>query len=250
MKKGSGLLLIYVMLLFGGLKVNAQHWEIGAAAGGAGYMGDLNMNKPLKFTGPALGGFVKINLDPFWAIGMHYNYGRIEGDNGNLKFYAPIHEVSALVDFNFMEFFTGGGSKKFTPFIYTGLGGVIFNPKRNVGEEVKYLRTYRTENQFYPYKNYTLVIPYGAGVKFKLKSNISMFGHLGYRTAYTDYLDDVSTSYRRITDGDPERIYLADPSGDPGKIGSQRGDSRKRDSYMFTQIGISYTIICKKCEIF
>ncbi len=239
-----------MVLLFSGINVNAQTWEVGIGAGGAGYMGDLNKDNPIKISGPSAGGFVKLNLDPFWSLGMHYNYARIEGNNEDLKFYTPMHEVTALVDFNFMEFFSGGGRKNFTPYIYAGLGGVIFNPKLKVDGEVKNLRLHRTEDQTYPYRNYTLAIPYGAGVKFRLKSNFSMFGQLGYRTAYTDYLDDVSGSYRRITDGDPDRIYLSNPSGDPTKIGTQRGDSRKRDTYMFTQIGVSYTFICKKCPFF
>jgi hypothetical protein len=245
----SGFLLVFATLLASGT-ARAQNYEIGIGAGAAGYMGDLNMNKPLKFSGPAIGGFVKLNLDPFWSVGLHYNYGRIKGDNGDLKFYSPLHEASAMVDFNFVDFFAGGGEKRFTPYIYAGVGGVIFNPKRKVDDEVKYLRLYRTEDQYSPYKNYAFSIPYGAGVKFKVKSSLTLFGNLGYRTAYTDYLDDVSKTYRRITDGDPDRIFLANPSGDPDKIGTQRGDSKNRDTYMFTQLGISYTFLCKNCLIF
>lgn len=248
--KKSGLLLVFAALLFSGMHAQAQNWEIGASAGAAGYIGDLNLNKPLKFTGPAVGGFVKLNLDPFWALGLHYTYGVIKGDNGNLKFYTPLHEVSAQVDFNFLDFFAGGGQKWFTPYIYAGIGGVIYNPKRKVDDEVKNLRLYRTEDQLYPYRNYALSIPYGAGVKFKVKSNFTLFGQLGYRTAYSDYLDDISKNYKRITDGDLMRTYLANPSGDPGKIGTQRGDSRNRDTYMFTQLGVSYTLLCENCSIF
>jgi opacity protein-like surface antigen len=250
MRKKSGLLFLFTVLLCSAMIAKAQNWEIGLGAGAAGYMGDLNKNNPLKFSGPAVGGFVKLNLDPYWSLGMNYNYGRIEGDNGNLKFYAPLHEVSALVDFNFFDFFAGGGRRRFSPFIYAGLGGLVFNAKRNVGNEVKYLRLYRTENQSLPYKNYAFSIPYGAGMKFKMSTNFTIFGQLGYRTAYTDYLDDVKGTYRRITDGNPERIFLSNPSGNPENIGMQRGDSRKRDTYMLTQIGVSYTFLCRHCDIF
>ena len=249
MKKRSGLL--FVALLCCGITVHAQNWEIGLGAGAAGYMGDLNKNNPLKFSGPAVGGFVKLNLDPFWGLGLHYTYGRIKGENDqDLKFYAPIHEVSALVDFNFVDFFAGGGNRRFTPYVYAGLGGVIFNPKRKVGVEVRYLRLYRTEDQFNPYKNYALSIPYGVGVKFKAKTNFTVFAQMGYRTAYTDYLDDVKGKYRRITDGNPDRIFLGNPSGDLSNIGTQRGDSRTKDTYMFTQVGVTYTFLCKNCSIF
>jgi len=249
MRKKAALLFVFTTLFWAGI-AQAQNWEIGVAAGAAGYMGDLNMNKPLKFSGPAVGGFVKLNLDPFWSLGMHYTYGRIKGDNGDLKFYTPLHEASAMVDFNFFDFFAGGGHKRFTPYIYAGFGGVVYNPKRKVGDEVKYLRLYRTEDQYTTYRNYAVSIPYGAGIKYKVKSNLTLFGNLGYRTAYTDYLDDVSRNYRRITDGDPDRIFLANPSGDLSKIGTQRGDSRRRDTYMFTQLGLSYTFLCENCSVF
>ena len=249
MIKKSALSLVWLTLFCGGI-ARAQNWEIGVAAGAAGYMGDLNMNKPLKFSGPVVGGFVKLNLDPFWSLGMHYTYGRIKGDNGDLKFYSPLHEASAIVDFNFFDFFAGGGYKRFTPYVYAGVGGVVYNPKRKVGEEVKSLRLYRTEDQYFPYRNYAIAIPYGAGIKYKVKSNLTLFGNLGYRTAFTDYLDDVSGNYRRITDDHPDRIFLSNPSGDQRKIGTQRGDSRSRDTYMFSQVGLSYTFLCQNCSVF
>ncbi len=264
MRRKSGLLLLFTTLLCAGI-ARAQNWEIGVAAGAAGYMGDLNMNEPLKFTGPSTGGFVKFILDPFWSLGMHYNYARITGDNGDLNFYTPMHEASAQLDFNFFDFFAGGGRRRFTPYVYAGVGGVIFNPKREVNGEVKYLRLYRTEDQYAPYKNYAITVPYGAGVKFKVKADFTLFANLGYRTAYTDYLDDVSGTYRTpstqyfdaannsnksVPDSNPDRIFLSNPSGDPGKIGTQRGDSGKRDTYMFTQLGLSFTIPCRNCHIF
>ena len=264
MSRKSGLILLFTTLLFSGI-ARAQLWEVGVAAGAAGYMGDLNMNDPLKFSGPSMGGFTKLKLDPFWSLGLHYNYARIKGDNGYLNFYTPLHEASAQVDFNFFDFIARGGRRRFTPYVYAGLGGVIFNPKRKLDGEVKYLRLYRTEDQYAPYKNYAMTFPYGAGVKFKVKTDFTLFANLGYRTANTDYLDDVSwdymtpttqyfddvsNSYRRINDGNPDRIFLSNPSGDPGKIGTQRGDSKKRDTYMFTQLGLSYTIPCKNCYIF
>ncbi|WP_432713492.1 DUF6089 family protein [Pedobacter sp.] len=250
MKHRGGLLFLLAALLCSNLSVKAQNWEIGVGAGAAGYIGDLNQNQPLKLSGPSAGGFAKLNLDPYWSVGVHYNYGRIMGEHNQLKFYTPMHEASVLVDFNFLDFFAGGGQRKFTPYLYTGVGGLIFNPKVKVNDEVKFLRLYRTENQYYPYKNYALTIPYGGGVKFKVQSNLTFFAQMGYRTAFTDYLDDVSSNYRRITDGNEERIFLSNPSQDPARIGTQRGDSRPRDTYMFTQVGVSYTFLCRNCAIF
>lgn len=261
LRNGLLFLLALTGLNFIGMPaVQAQNLEIGVTAGAAGYIGDLNPDHPFKLSGEAAGGFVKLNLDPYWSIGLHYTYGRIAADDSkssqadfqqrNLKFYTPLHEVAAIVDFNFLEYFAGGGRKRFTPYVYAGIGGVLFNPKRKVDGEVYNLRLYRTEDQYFAYRNYSITIPYGGGVKYKLKSNLSLMASLGYRSTFTDYMDDVSGVYHRITDGNLMREFLANPALDNRSFGAQRGDSRKSDTYLFTQVGLSYTFPCKDCWAF
>ncbi len=269
------LLYALLMMLFG-FGVKAQTWEVGVIGGGAGYIGDLNPVNPLKISGITAGAYVKANFDPYWGLGIHYNYGKIKGNdatsdnaqfrNRNLNFYTPLNEVSLQLDFNFLEYFAGGGPKRFSPYIFAGVGGVIFTPKTKYkGEEYK-LSFYGTEGQSSPYSSYAITVPYGMGVHFRLKDKWGLFSQVGYRTAYTDYLDDVSGRYPGPTSWGPNdgsvaiRMALADRSGErPGANGvnigipgTQRGDfdSRKKDSYMFIGIGISYTFISSKCYTF
>lgn len=265
------LLNIFIASLFCS-DIQAQTWELGAGVGGAGYMGDLNPDHPVKISGLSAGAFVKVNFSPYWVMGFHYNYGKIGANDAsssnqqfkdrNLNFKTALNEFSLQVDFNFLSYFAGGGTKNFTPYIYTGIGGVFFNPVGKYtfpgsGREQQYnLRFYRTEGQPVPYKNYALSIPYGAGIKLRLNDNLALITQAGYRTAYTDYLDDVGGKYpspSSWTDSPntaPVSAYLSDPSGKLMKPGVQRGDSRKRDTYMFVQIGISYTFLSEKCFTF
>ncbi len=270
--------LIYCFLILSliGINVsNAQVFELGAFGGGAGYMGDLNQTKPLKISGLSVGGFVKVNFDPYWALGLHYGYGKIKADDlkssnaqfrdRGLNFNSALNEASLQVDFNFLEYFAGGGRKTFTPYIFTGIGGVFFNPKARypndvvLGDEEYKLRFYKTEGQADLYRNYALTVPYGIGMKFRVKENWGLFTQIGYRTAYTDYLDDVSGNYPTPANTNwpsdnnlPIRVRLSDPSLIPGygAQGTQRGDFRKRDTYMFVGIGISYTFVSQKCYTF
>ena len=147
----------------------AQTLELGLSGGGAGYIGDLNQDKLLKITGMNLGGYVKLNLDPYWALGLHYNYGKVRANDAtsdnaqfrerNLNFKTALNEVSAQVDFNLFNYFAGGGTKSFTPYIFTGIGGVFFSPKAKYTNDLtledKYynLRFYKTEGQTEVYKN-------------------------------------------------------------------------------------------------
>jgi hypothetical protein len=130
-----------------------------------------------------------------------------------------------------------------------------------LGDQEYNLRFYRTEGQNEPYKNYALTVPYGVGFKVRLKENWGLFSQIGYRSAFTDYLDDVSGKYPGAdnppADGD-RGLMLSDPnrgplvSGIPRRTlsGTQRGDFRKRDTYMFVGIGISYTFVSQKCYTF
>ena len=267
------LLLNLLLLLTFQSEIKAQRLELGIMAGGAGYVGDLNQTNYLKVSGLSAGGFAKINLDPYWAVGLHYNYGKIKADDlkssnaysksRGLNFNTSLNELSLQADFNFLEYFAGGGTKAFTPYIFTGLGLVFFSPKgvyqfdpANDAEEYR-LRFYQTEGQGGSYKNYALSIPYGVGAKIKFKESWSLYTQIGYRTANTDYLDDVSGRYPDPNiwpnDGNTAlRQKLSNPSLNPdyGVPGTQRGDFRKRDTYMFVGIGISFTFVSQKCYTF
>lgn len=259
--------LYLLVLLLSGLGLSAQVMEVGIVGGGAAYIGDLNPVNPVKLSGISAGAYVKANLDPYWSLGLHYNYGRISASdanstneqfkNRNLSFYTPMHEVSLQADFNFLEYFAGGGTRRFTPYIFAGIGGVIFTPKTILQNKEYKLSFYRTEGQKTNYQSYALTVPYGAGIKMRLKDNWGLFSQIGYRTAYTDYLDDVSGRYPAATAWGAEdantatRMSLADRSLNKiGTPGTQRGDFRKRDTYMFVGIGISYTFISSKCYTF
>lgn len=259
---------------FIGFNANAQVMELGVVGGGAGYMGDLNQTKPLKISGMSAGAYVKMNLDPYWALGFHYNFGKIKANDLNseneqfrdrgLNFKTSLNEVSLQVDFNFFEYFAGGGTKKFTPYIFTGIGGVFFSAKGyyphvpELGDKEYNLRFYRTEGQTEPYKNYALTVPYGIGFKVRLKENWGLFSQIGYRTIFTDYLDDVSGRYpddNKLPADGLTGIKLSNPNtasslSGTGLPGIQRGDFRKRDTYMFVGIGISYTFVSQKCYTF
>lgn len=259
-------LLCFLVLLLGISGGYGQTFELGLAGGGSGYIGDLNQDKPVKISGMSAGGYVKLNIDPYWAVGLHYTHGRIrandaESENSqfqdrNINFKTALNEVSLQVDFNFLNYFAGGGTKKFTPYMFAGIGGVFYSPKAIHNDKEYVLRFYQTEGQSEAYRNFALSILYGVGIKVRLKGNWGVFSQIGYRTAHTDYIDDVSGRYPdpNVWANDSylaDRRFLSDPSlTQYGAPGIQRGDFRKRDTYMFVGIGISYTFVSQKCYTF
>ncbi|TSD67567.1 porin family protein [Inquilinus sp. KBS0705] len=254
--------LTALLLLFIALNANAQTWEIGGGAGAAGYIGDLNAN-PVKPSGASGGVFVKRNFNGYLGLKLNYALGQIGADdakssieqfrNRNLSFTDPLKELSILLEFNFMKYIPDAGHNRYTPYVYIGGGLASYNPRTIFNGQTIYLRWLRTEGQTKEYSKNAIVIPYGAGIKYNLGGKWTVAADVGYRYTNTDFLDDVSGVYAahdKLPFG--PSVKLADRSGEKtgvyiGTPGSQRGDFRAKDIYMFAGFTISYTFVTEKC---
>jgi len=253
---------IVILLILSSLSLKAQTWELGGAVGASGYMGDLNPNNPLKFSGVALSGFVQRNFNGYLSAKLNYTFGQIAGAdstssnqqfrNRNLSFKTQLQELSLIGEFNFMEYIPDVSNNRFTPFIYLGIGIVNYNPQATYMGQTYDLRPLATEGET-PYGKTAIAIPYGVGVKYNISGKWNINADLGYRQPNTDYLDDVSGLYpdkSKLTS--PIAVALSDRSGEKtgvytGVAGTQRGDLRPHDTYLFLQVGVSYTFVTDKC---
>ena len=254
---------LFIILIFFSLNLQAQTWELGGSLGGSGYMGDLNPNNPVKFSGIAAGVFVKRNFDGYLSAKLNYNYGQISADDRNsanaqfrdrnLSFTTQLHELSVIGEFNFVRYIPEAGQNRYTPFIYLGAGVLGYNPQATYDGQVYDLRPLTTEGETKPYSKTAIAIPYGVGFKYNFSGKWNFIADIGYRKPNTDYLDDVSGVYanKRKLPNDLARA-LSDRSGEItgnyiGSPGSQRGDFQKRDTYMFISFSVSFTFVTSKC---
>lgn len=261
MRKLYGLLLL--MLISSGSF--AQNWEPGGFAGSSGYMGDFNQKDPLKFTDFAIGAFVKYNFNGYFSAKLGYTYATVRGAdslssnqqlrNRNLSFFTTLNEVSLTGELNFFDYQPGISIKRWTPFIFSGVALVNYNPKTEYKGNTYELRPLKTEGQQKEYPNNALSIPYGVGVKVNFYKSWNIALELGYRTAFTNYLDDVSGYYaNKNSMASVDSRILSDRSGEKtgyyiGSPGSQRGGLRQRDTYMITGFSVSYTFLSQKCPV-
>ena len=262
----KSLLLLLLALFISGISY-AQRVELGGNLGGASYIGEFNQYNPVKISGISAGAFIKLNFDPYWGLGLHYNYGKVKGSDStskfaqlrdrNLSFRTPLNEASLLLHLNFFDIYSPGTKKRFSPYLFAGVGLVLFEPKADYNGEEYLLRLYNTEGQAENYKKFVVTIPYGGGVKYRYTEGLTIFGQIGYRSPLTDYIDDVSGVYpnKNAWPNGGMGSVLSDRSGEKtgnylGDPGTQRGDFRKRDNYMFVGIGISYTFVSQKCFTF
>ncbi|WP_316831052.1 DUF6089 family protein [Pedobacter aquatilis] len=238
-------------------------WEVGLSGGGAGYIGDLNQTNPVQVSGINAGIFVKRNFSSYFGVRLNYTYGQIRANDAdsnneqfrerNLSFKTGLNEGSALFDLNFFDYKINGGNRRLTPYLYAGVGLINFKPSIKYQDTRYRLDRLATEGQENGYPNTVLTIPYGGGIRYNYKDTWSIFTEIGYRTAFTDYLDDVSGVYpvNPVFVGNNPALNVSDPSlHQTGLAGTQRGDFRKRDTYLFVSIGISFTFVSSKCYSF
>lgn len=237
------------------------------------YKGDLNNSlfNP-KFFNLAVGGHYRHYYNNHWALKLGINYGTISADDAesndafqlyrNLSFKSHVLEVEGQFEFNFFPFQTANRSTPGTPYLFIGLAAFKFSPKALLGDTWYDLQPLGTEGQntsAYPdrkkYKRVQIAIPFGGGFKFRLSDRVGLGIEVGARKTYTDYLDDVSTTYAKknvllaaegalaVTLSDRSPDMLNDNNND-----RQRGDAAHKDWYMFSGISLNYTLSKKYNE--
>lgn len=240
---------------------------MGIMVGMMGYKGDLNpVMYSTKSMDPGIGILYRRSYSNHWAFKAALNYGHIHADdanandswsnNRNLMFKSHIIELTGQYEFNFLPYQTANPATNFTPYILGGLSIFHFNPKAYYKNDWISLQPLGTEGQGTAqysdrkkYKRTAVAITFGGGFKFKIARRFGLTIESGVRRTYTDYLDDVSTTYAdpkaiRTENGKTASI-LADRSIEKspgGDIGRQRGDKAKKDWYMFTGVQLTYTL--------
>jgi len=243
--------------------LNAQKgWEAGVLGGVAYYFGDLNTNYYLGLPNAAGSVLARYNFNERLCFKMAAAYGHIEGDDAlsknifersrNLSFRSPILDGSANVEFNFLPYFHGSRTEFFTPYVFAGISVFSFNPMAYYQNKWVELRPLGTEGQFKGEEYYAVqpAFSFGGGFKMDINSEWSINIEIAARNASTDYLDDVSTVYPDMRDLARQRgniaVALSDrsielppvPGSQIGEEGSQRGNGKENDRYLFLQAGI------------
>ena len=253
-------LLTFLLLTGVAFGVQAQSWEVGASAGLAGYMGDLNPNNPLKVSGGAAGILVKRNFNEYFSLragatagsiaGADSTSGNLQFVNRNLSFKTSFQELSLVGEINFMKYIPSVTTNRYTPYLFIGGAVTHFTPQATYQGQTYDLEPLKTEGQAQPYQTKTIAAIYGAGIKLNFAESWNLIADIGYRNAYTDYLDDVSGVYAPATsfsNSNPVAFKLADRSLTPNNPGTQRGDLRPHDTYFFINLTLSFTFITAKC---
>jgi hypothetical protein len=256
--------------------------DYGFAVGGASYLGDIGggadtrkdfvSDMKLSSSRWTLGGFFRYRIGSKLAVKASLNYIRLTGDDAktenpprrarNLNFKNDMYEFLVNGELYLYKVNDVGGrgtySADFNLYAFVGVGLFYSNPKgeTSTGEWVS-LQPLQTEGVTYSKFNFAL--PVGLGFYYTLSRKYRVGLEIGWRTTFTDYIDDVSTVYANDYDGISNKTSPAllneinaengfEP-GDKGYIsvnnfdaGSKRGDPSHNDSYMTATLNFSMAI--------
>ena len=163
--------------------------EIGAGVGVVTYQGDLggSLTKNMQ---PMASVVLRRVFNPYMALKFSAAYGKLKGSSADSNTYYPDYAASqyrfnkTLVDagvtyeYNFWPYGTGPdyrGAKRFTPFIFAGLGATYAGGEGNSA--------------------FTANVPIGLGVKYKAGKRLNVALEWAEHFSMSDKLDGVKDPY-------------------------------------------------------
>lgn len=247
--------------------LSAQYAEVGGSLGVANYFGDLTPPQSVfKEFNMALSLQGRYNFSRRFAVRGQLGAARISGDDRhsdfssgrlqrNLSFRSRIWEAALLGEINILPYDPSARKKPIVPYAFAGIAFFHFRPQAQYSFEWVDLQPLGTEGQGLaayperqPYSLWQFSIPFGGGVKLSLGDSWSFSVEIGLRKTFTDYLDDVSTTYPdsdllRAQRGDLA-VQLSnrsiDEAGNTMNLdGTKRGSPEGKDWYTFSGISFS-----------
>lgn len=288
MKKRRCFLLMAFCLIFLGqgrlsYAQNPQTIEVGPHFGASSYIGELNVWRNLdqwqwkEFNqfNYDFGLLARYNYDSRWSFRIDYTYGKVRAcdpeaawrPDALLTFQSQVHDLGLMVEFNFLDYYTGHISNVISPYIFGGVSGFMFKTKpftKNSLMDAIPLQTQQTEAV--TYSNYSMSVPFGLGCKMSLSKHLATTVEWRMHYTFTDYLDDVSGLYpaddkhsmlvsdaqgnSRVISGDPSNlgtgttlVYdFTDPSGQFSE-NQQRGNTQTNDWFGFINLSLTWKFV-------
>ena len=219
-----------------GFSVGASNY-LGEFGGGEGVGRSFVSDLEFSYTRWTLGGFFRYRISPKIATKISLNYIRLSGDDvksdnvarraRNLNFKNDMFEFLLNGEFYIYKVNDVGGtgrySTDFNLYLYGGVGLFYSNPKgQSVTGEWVALQPLETEGVSYNKLNFT--IPLGIGFYYTMQRKYRLGLEIGWRTTFTDYIDDASTRYAHDEDGISNKTNQALIDGINAKNGANPGD--------------------------
>ncbi|UJH68295.1 DUF6089 family protein [Allomuricauda sp. SCSIO 65647] len=219
-------LLLFMCIVF---KMNAQTYEIGLFGGGTNMIGDVGRTNYVLPSGIAFGGVFKWNKSKRYAWRGSVIYGSFTADDTKSSKSSrqqrgyvidnSVLEISAGLEFNFVEYNLHKLGRAFTPYLYTGVTYFRY--------DFHYFDALQVQD--IGQKDGSFAIPMTVGAKLRLNQFLILGAEIGARYTFTDNLDA----------SNPENSNF-----EQFRFGNILSD----DWYVFSGFTLTYTFGRKPCQ--
>lgn len=258
---------LFLLVLLPSLWISAQEDAdrsafLGIMGGLSSYQGDL---QPNSFSFAQSGGWASVwvrkPISGHFSVKGGVAYGNLKAADANNRDYLKVRNLSfqtivkeAFLDLEFA--LTNMDNNRIQPFLSGGVSVFHFNPYTHDGSGNKfYLQPLGTEGQGLPsrpgtklYKRTQPALTFGGGIRYGISRNVMVSLTASQRKTFTDYLDDVSSSYadedELLQARGPKAVELAyrgdelaNGSAYP-KGGEQRGTPTEMDWFYFAGVAV------------
>ena len=247
--------------------------EFGPHVGMTTSINDINPWKLFSQFDLEYGGLFRFNYDSRWTFRLDYTHSVVKATDTvagwrperELSFRSKINDVSLIVEFNFLDYYTGRVGSTISPYLFGGVSAFSFNTyaytRNDIIDEFWLGNLFAERNA---YRHYALSIPFGFGCKLSLSPHLAASLEWRMHYTFTDYLDDIAEVYPADDDhallvasdkgldfiyGDANAlsegltlIYdYTDPTGHYHE-GQQRGNSQSNDWFGSLSLSITWKI--------
>ncbi len=235
-------LLLTLGVFLSSEKVSAQRYDVGGGLGVATYSGDIVRRLDQGNIGLQGTLFGRRNFDNVWSLRVGLSYGRLSAADSTAQidaaalyrdafFKADVFEVSAVMEYHFLDFMHPRSTFRYSPYGFFGIGYTYLT-----GDG----QTYRNDPLEGDYSVGTPMIPFGLGVKYRLDEKWVLAAELGFRATFSDYIDKIDSRQAFVP-------RFPDPADPNVPFGVNYGNYSDKDWYYFLGVTISYTFNSVKC---
>ncbi len=285
-------ILIGAATLIGGTTSAQYAWDFGVHLGAANYLGEMGgtdqprrdfvWDMKLSQSRWAVGAFARRKINRLISVNTGILYLRIQGADElstyrprrgrNLNFRNDMIEWYLRPEFTIFQDNDLGGRGRyrmdFRLFGYVGIAAFYHNPKGQLNRQGDFYALRPLTTELVDYSSIGVSVPVGLGFHFTQRRRHRFGMDLGWRTTFTDYLDDVSTTYKdpnllpggvgeladQLADQSnfayaldptlpgPDNYGYYDSPGPSPKKENVRGDPTHNDSYLTLTLTYSYVL--------
>ena len=187
--------------------------EIGPHVGASTTLNDINTWKLFWEPDLEYGALARLNYDSRWAFRLDYSHSVVKSSDSiaqwrperDLSFRSVINDISLVVEFNFLDYYTGKIGKGVSPYIFGGVSLFWYKtaPNLNKAGQQELMGTVNDHNA-HAFdsvwnsslgRNTSFSIPFGIGCKFSISKHLAASVEWMMHYTLTDGIDGIANRY-------------------------------------------------------